>query len=382
VKVLMVTPSYRPIVGGTETYVHQLTVKLNDAGISTDVMTLNMDEKWKPTSRDEIRFDDGFKLYRVSASNPRALNFRGHTLSAELLNVHVVPRLNFSSEFGEYDIIHFHDDIDLSFPFFAHFSRSKTPTLLHCHSIPYTYRRYRRNILSGTSFRNAADLYVGLSKFSIGLLQNLGVPDSKLFRLPNAVDVKTFHPDVQEKMDNVVLYAARITKGKGLDVLLKALLYLDVETRLVIIGPIGDQVFFDEIRRLALKINAETFHKVEYRGVVGASDLEKWYRRASIFVCPSVSDHFPISILEALASGTPVVATRIAAIPEIVVDEFNGLLVSENQPRALALALKRLLENRRFRDEVGNNARHIAEEYFSWDVVLRKLTGTYEALCG
>jgi glycosyltransferase involved in cell wall biosynthesis len=378
----MVTPSYRPIVGGTETYVQQLAIKLNQAEICTDVMTLNMDSKWAPLAKNETTVDDGFKVYRVSAHNPRIFGFRGHTLGAELLNVHVLPRLNFSSEFEEYDIIHFHDDIDLSFPFFAHISRSKKHTLLHCHSIPYTYGRYKRNILSGTSFRKAADLYVGLSKFSLDLLQNLGLPNSKLLRLPNAVDVNAFSPNVREKVENLVLYAARITRDKGLDVLLRALPYLDVKTRLVIIGPVGDQLFFREVQQLILKIRTETIHEVEYLGVISASDLKVWHRRASIFVCPSKSDHFPISILEAMASGTPVVAARIAAIPEMIIDEFNGLLVPKNEPRELALALKRLLENGKLRDLMGKNARQTGVECFSWDVVLRKLLGTYEMLCG
>jgi glycosyltransferase involved in cell wall biosynthesis len=377
----MVTPSYSPIVGGTETYVHQLTSKLNKAEICADVMTLNMDLKWAPKNRNEVNADDGFKVYRVSASNPWVFNFRGHTLGGELLNIHALPRLNFSAEFGEYDIIHFHDDIDLSFPFFAHLFRLKTPTLMHCHSIPYTYGKYKRNILSGTLFRKAADLYVGLSKFSVGLLQNLGLPDSKLFTLPNAVDVETFHPSGEEKIDNLVLYAARITRGKGLDVLLKALPNLDVRSRLVIIGPVGDQLFFREVERLIRKMNVETIHKIEYLGVVNVSDLARWHRQASIFVCPSISDHFPISILEAMASGTPIVASRIGAIPEMVVDEFSGLLVSENDPSALAFALKRLLENGKLRASLGNNARQTVKKYFSWDVVLRKLLRTYEELC-
>jgi glycosyltransferase involved in cell wall biosynthesis len=377
----MVTPSYHPIVGGTETYVRQLTSQLNKAEICADVMTLNMDSKWAPKNRDEVKADDGFKVYRVSASNPRVFNFRGHTLSGELLNIHALPRLNFSAEFGEYDIIHFHDDIDLSFPSFANLFRSKTPTLLHCHSIPYTYGRYKRNILSGTLFRKAADLYVGLSRFSVRLLQNLGLPNSKLFTLPNAVDIETFRPSSEKKIDNLILYAARITRGKGLDVLIKALPNLNVRARLVIIGPVGDQLFFREIQRLIRKMNAETMHKVEYLGLVSISDLARWHRQASIFVCPSISDHFPISILEAMASGTPVVASRIGAIPEMIVDELSGLLVSENDPAALAFALKRLLESSELRDMLGKNARQTVEKYYSWDVVLRKLLGTYEDLC-
>ena len=53
-KVLMVTPSFRPILGGTETYVEQLTIALNRKGVTTDVMTFNMDSKWNPVKEDQI----------------------------------------------------------------------------------------------------------------------------------------------------------------------------------------------------------------------------------------------------------------------------------------------------------------------------------------
>jgi glycosyltransferase involved in cell wall biosynthesis len=210
-----------------------------------------------------------------------------------------------------YDVIHFHDDIDLSFPFFSHLLRANDkPRLLHCHSLPYTYKGYKRNYLSGALLRKIADLYIALSKYTVRLLLDLGLPKNKVTILPNAVDTVAFRP-TGNKAENTVLYAARITPQKGLDVLLNALFYLDVQTHLIIIGPVGDRSFFSKIEYLMQKVIKETSHTITYLGCVDKSTLIDCHQKASVFVCPSIFDHFPISNLEAMACGTPVVGTYV-----------------------------------------------------------------------
>jgi glycosyltransferase involved in cell wall biosynthesis len=379
-RILMVTPSYYPIVGGTETLVQQLALKLNERrGVHADVMTFNMEAKWIPSKKEEIREEEGFKVFRVSALN--AFEFRSHSPYSMLFNIHVIPKLNFVREFGKYDVIHFHDDIDLSFPLFSYFLRmNKEPKLLHCHSLAFTYERYRRNFLSGNLLRRVADLYVGSSSYSIRLLLNLGLPKAKLTTLPNAVDTKVFRPDENKKVDNVILYVARIVRYKGLVVLLRALFHLNIETHVIIIGPVGDPLYFSEVQHLIQKINAETRHRVAYLGLVDRNTFIKWFQKASVFVCPSLLETFGTVNLEALACGTPVIATRVGGIPDVVKDGVNGILVPPNDPLALASALQKLLENKKSRELYGRAGRKIVEKCFSWNFVLEELIKIYERL--
>ena len=377
-RVLMVTPSYFPILGGTETYVQQLTHILNQKkGMHADVMTYNMDSKWSPTNRDEIIKEDGFKVFRVPAYNPRILKGLYH----ELFNVHVIPKLDFTGEFRNYDIIHFHDDTDVSLPLFSYFVNApKKSRLLHCHTLPYTYDRYKRNLLLRTLFKKVADLYVGLSKHTLRFLLDLGLPKAKLAILPNAVDTETFRPNDNRKIDNLILFVARIIPTKGLDVLLKALFHLDIQTQVIIIGPVGDQSFFSYVQRLIRKVNDETLHEVTYIGPLYENDLIKWYQKAAIFAAPAIWEHFSISNLEALACGTPVISTPIGATPEVVKDGLNGMLVPPNEPLALASALEKLLKNETLRELYGRRGREIVENFFSWKIVSEKVTEIYRRL--
>lgn len=380
-KVLMVTPSYHPILGGTETYVRQLTQKLNQTGVHADVMTLNMNAKWNPASRDDIRQENGFKLSRVSAYNPHVLNFHGHSFYGELFNAHVIPRLNFAREFDNYDIIHFHDDTDFSFPFFSYITRGKSnPTLLHFHTIPFTYTRYKRNFLLGALLRRVADVYVGLSKYTTRFMLELGLPKAKIVTIPNAVDTETFRPNDSKKMDNLILSVGRIIPEKGLDVLLKAMFNLKTRTQVVIIGTAENDSYFSGIQHLIQRINDRTEHKVSYLGPIHGNALIDWYQKATIFAAPARKEHFGIANIEALACGTPVVASAVGGVPDVVKDGFDGVLVPPDQSLALASALETLLENKKLRESYGRNGRMMAEKFFSWNTVLEKVVRIYKKL--
>jgi glycosyltransferase involved in cell wall biosynthesis len=115
-------------------------------------------------------------------------------------------------------------------------------------------------------------------------------------------------------------------------------------------------------------------------GRVDKNTLIDWHRKASVFACPSVSDHFPISILEAMACGTPVVGTNVGAIPEVIKNGINGVLVPPNDSKAFAIALGELLADKKEREAYGENARKIVEKSFSWQAVIGRLIRTYASL--
>jgi len=367
-KVLMVTPSYHPILGGTETVVRNLSIKLNEMGIHTDVMTFNMNRKWNPAWKGKTEKIDGVNVFKIAALNWLPI---GHSQRITF-KINLIPG-RFTYLLKNYDLIHFHDDSDLTFPLFSYFV--KKPKLLHLHGFYFDF--YRRNLLSRYMLKMVADAYIPIARTFERDLVELGIPESKIRRLPNGVDVKKFHPS-KEKIDNLLLFVGRISTVKGLHILLKSLRYLIKPVHLVIIGP--PDYGFEEILRLINKENERGVHEVTYLGILETEDVIKWYQRASIFVHPSLFEVFPVTNLEALSCGTPVVATNVAGIPEIVRDRQHGILVPPNNPARLAEAIQYLLENEDIRIKFGREGRKWVVKNFSLEAVTEKLCRIYKEI--
>lgn len=114
-RVLMVTPGFYPIKGGTETMVRNLSIELNKVGVHVDVMTFNMDRKWNPKWREKIEKIDGITVFKVPA-----LNWLPSEHSPRItFGINLIPG-RFRHWMKEYDIIHFHE-AEFSFPLFSYF---------------------------------------------------------------------------------------------------------------------------------------------------------------------------------------------------------------------------------------------------------------------
>lgn len=373
----MVTPFYHPFVGGTENLIENISIRLNKIGATTDIMTFNykftprgVSTNWKKS----VIHINGLRVIEIPALSwfpfPRLrppVNFR----------VNLIPGW-FTNEFNNYDIIHFHSDIDLSFPLFSYYV--KKPKILHCHSLDVTYRFYKKNLLAGHIFRNVANVYLAMSGSIRDLLINLSVPRKKITVIPNCIDTEEFKPSEQPRINNLLLYVGRLEEKKGVHVLLESLSHLSKSAQLVIIGRPMNSAYLERILSSINKVNSETTHKAIYLGVLRREELIKWYQRASVFVCPSLSEPFGIVNLEALSCETPVVASNVGGIPEIVLDDHNGTLVRPNDAVQLANALQFLLDTRKTRQKYGKKGRAWILKRFSSEVVVEKLCMLYENL--
>jgi glycosyltransferase involved in cell wall biosynthesis len=380
-KVLMLTPSYDPIIGGTETVIKNLTIYLNKIGVETDVITFNMDKKWEPKWKWEIREENGFKVYRIHAFNPfkKIPNPMGF-----FFKVHVIPNPSFRKIIKDYDILHFHDDVDLTFPLFSYFV--KKPKVFQCHTLELTLESYRKNMLSRCLFKNIADMHTSFSNYSLKLLHQLGIPKNKTNLLPNGVDVHKFRADQEKKIPNLILFVGRMERWKGLHVLLKSLLNIDIPVHLIIIGPNYNDSYFREIIELINKIKEKKNHKIAYLNSVSDEELVKWYQRASVFVWPSLAqtEAFGVVTAEALSCETPVVASTITSRSDdtmlFVEDQKNGIIVQQNDMHELAEAMQYLLYNEDVRIKFGKEGRRHIAKYFSWETVVKRLYNIYKEL--
>jgi glycosyltransferase involved in cell wall biosynthesis len=373
-KVLMVTPFYYPIIGGTETYVETMSIKLNEIGVSTDILTFSIDKTWKPWSINQIRGGstediNGMKIIRIPAITflPTRIMFRMNFLPGK-----------FTNYLKEYDVIHFHNDIDLSFPIFS--SHIDKPKIFHCHLINNTSKLYRRNPIYKYIFKNITDRYIIPSKFSIRLLTDIGIREDQIEVVPNGVNIDKFKPLNKPKTENLLLFVGRLHPQKGLLTILESLQHLHTSIQLKIIGPSLDSIFIRKIIEKVQLINKKTNHKVDYLGAKTGEELVKWYQKASLLVQPSLSELFPMVTLEAMSCGTPVVATNIGGIPEIVADYKTGILVPPNDAVKLAEAIQFLLDNEKIRIKFGEECRKRVVENFSSEAVAKELFKIYKKM--
>lgn len=369
-RVLMVTPSYYPIKGGAEAVVRNLSIELNKLGVKTDILTFNMNEKWKPFWKGKIEKADGITIYKIPA-----LNWYPITHSDRItMGLNLVPG-RFRYLFKNYDILHFHGK-DLTLPFFS-FTVNK-PKIFHSHGLSFDY--YKRYYLSRMIFANIANLYISISQHMQNQFINLGINKDNIRLLHNGINGDIFYPS-GEKKESLVLFVGRITFIKGLHVLLNSLKYLDKKIHLVIIGPSSwDVDYFNEIMAKIENENKKGFHKITYVGPLEPSEIVQWYQKASIFVSPSFVEAFAVVNLEALACETPVVSTTVGGIPEIIQNGKNGLLVPPNNDVKLAEAIQYLLDNEDIRRRFGQSGRQLVMENFFYDVLGKKLCKIYKEM--
>ncbi|MFF7369012.1 glycogen synthase [Streptomyces tricolor] len=208
----------------------------------------------------------------------------------------------------------------------------------------------------------------------------------------NGIDTGLYRPDhgtdalVRHGIDPArpyVLFVGRITRQKGVPQLLRAVRDIDPGAQVVLCAGAADtpeidrefQELFEELRR----VRAGVFWIPQ---MLPRTEVIQLLTRAAVFVCPSVYEPLGIVNLEAMACGTPVVASRVGGIPEVVADGRTGLLVDVDDGFAsgLARALDTVLGDPAAARRMGEAGRARAVGEFGWDAVARRTAGLYEEI--
>jgi len=133
---------------------------------------------------------------------------------------------------------------------------------------------------------------------------------------------------------------------------------------------------------LKAKLAGDLASKVAFHGFLSRPELVDHYYNADVFAFPPIwNEGFGCTPVEAMAAGTPVVATRSGGIVETVRDQETGFLVEKNDCQALAEAICKLLENDALRESMGRAARQQALERFRWDKIVAAMHDRYQRLC-
>jgi len=184
-----------------------------------------------------------------------------------------------------------------------------------------------------------------------------------------------------------VLFNGRITRQKGLTLLLAAALKLDPHFQLVIVASSPDTPeIAAEVAALAGRVSAERGNLIWIDHFIAREDLIHLHSHAAVFVCPSIYEPFGLVILEAMACETPVVASRVGGIPEIVVEGETGYLVDfdpadlDGFTSALADRIEKLLKDPTLAARMGKVGRERVVRHFGWPAIASKTVQLYKTL--
>jgi glycosyltransferase involved in cell wall biosynthesis len=222
--------------------------------------------------------------------------------------------------------------------------------------------------------------------------ERLGASADRLEVVPYGVDVTRFRPTAARREalragvnalpgQPLIVAAGRLVKKKGFEYLIDALPVMTSETRpLLVIAGAGD--LEQELRGRAARSGAGD--RVIFAGNLTHDEVSDWFAAADVVVAPSIRDDsgnvdgLPNTVLEALASAAPLVATSAGGIASVVENERTGLIVPERDARAIAAAIERLLADPEKARELGAAGRALVESRFGWGRVAERLSAAYD----
>ncbi len=196
-----------------------------------------------------------------------------------------------------------------------------------------------------------ADIILTHSRFFANLARRKGEEYPQVVIAPLGVDPIPCRdvPSCSQAKDGPIklLFVGECTPVKGLKPLIKALSMLkDIDIHLDIAGGYSpEDQYFEETQRIIERNGLE--NRLTFHGFLQRNDLERLYQECSIFVCPSLLEGYSGALAEAIGHGLPIVATTAGAIPEMVTDNVNALLVKPGDSQALGAAIAKLAADHR-----------------------------------
>lgn len=230
-----------------------------------------------------------------------------------------------------------------------------------------------------------ADRIVAVSKHSRGeILDNFDVDAARIEVIHNGIDLDVWQPSdsvaTRRAFDidgDYILFLGRTSRQKGMVHLIDAMQYVDKDVRLVCCTSAPDTPEIEA--EIAAKVAGQP--RVQWINTqLREEQYIELYSQARVFACPSIYEPFGIINLEAMACETPVVASAVGGIQEVVVDGETGFLVPPADPKALADKINLLLRDPDLARQYGQAGRRRVEQHFSWSSIADKTLQMYQGL--
>lgn len=365
-KVCLVSPYDFIHPGGVTEHVRHLADELRHRGHDVVIMA--------PSSR--VGDDHGIPGYvRIGRSIP----VRGNGSVARIaLSFHLVRRVRTLLAAEDFDVVHYHEPLVPGLPLTTlRFHRGANVGTFHAMARRNLGYYYGRPFLQRYFDRLHALIAVSIP--ARDFISRYFEGDYQI--VPNGIDSKRFspsHPLVPELRSpgkSTILFVGRMEHRKGFAILLRAYALLRErreDARLVVVGDGPMRWGYER------QCEAEEIPDVTFLGHVGADVLPRIFATADIFCAPAIGgESFGIVLLEAMASGVPVLASAIPGFSQVVESGRDGLLVPPKQPKVWAQALESLLNDPGLRESMGRAGVEKAQRY-DWNVVVDQILAVYE----
>jgi len=387
-KVLHVTPYYLPSIkfGGPVQSIHSLNKYLLRKGIELDVYTTNTEVEEKGLFYHNYwKYLDNVKI--------KYFNFLGY----DQFNFSIKICLELIKNITNYDLVHI--SLVWNFPVFCSSVAciiNNIPFIISPHgTLNYeainikskNKKNFYFKLIAQHYLKRASAIHFTTEDEKENVLNHLKL-NNKNFIVPNGIDIEEYKQLPQAGSfkkkypllmnSKYILFLGRINYKKGLDLLAKAFgelsrIYPDLY--MVVAGP--DNSYQKELEKILRELHV--FEKVVFTGLLSGVDILEAYTDAELFVLSSYSENFGMTVIEAMACGTPVVISNMVGIHREVKNNNAGI-ITENKVESLVDAMRSLLENRELSKKYSNNGKQFVAQYYDIDKVADMMIREYEKI--
>ncbi len=369
---MITTGIFPPDIGGPATQIEQLASDLAKKGFDVAVLTYGTPEKKKRI----------FKLVSVSKKIPRELRqaiFGFKTFlfgySADVIYATDLYSVGFFSMLAagfwrKKFVVRFAGDSAWETAFNRGLTQDDILTFQEKIYADFTEKLKKRR----TKILKSADIVIAVSDFIKNLAEKIGVNPEKIRVIYNAVDFFESVPVWKAPEEATLVYSGRLTSWKGVDTLIEITAGLKTKYPDITFEIIGKGTEKKNLEELVFKLGLGK--NIHFRGQMSETETHEIFSCSTIFVLNTDYEGLSHAILNAMNVGVPVITTPAGGNPELIQNEYNGLLVAYSDKKAWQAAIERLLDDKALREKFSQNAKKTLEK-FKWSELIGK---TIEAL--
>lgn len=277
--------------------------------------------------------------------------------------------------FDNYDIIHLNGfSVFPTYFILKNRKNIKSKIILSVHGNLQEHKKKLLRIIYdkfALRYINKIDHVIAVSDAEKNQLIKLGFPKNKITIAYNGVKSISIERKQKEKL---VLYLGRLASTKNLELLIESFSLCKVtNSKLIIAGP--DYGSLNSLKQITKKLNLE--NRVSFLGEVSESEKNSLFSKASVFVHPSMSDIFALTLLEAASAGIPCIAFNVGGNKEIFSEPKTGYLVDSITSTSLASAIDEILLNEQLAHEISVKGKKYIMNKFSWEKTVEQIEQIY-----
>ena len=277
------------------------------------------------------------------------------------------------------DVVHSHT-ADLGFILSFACKLNKIPIINHCHgvSFPYKQNTSAKRIIEKFCLKYSKfNKIITVDENSLSAFKKANIKN--VIYLPNGVDIENFNKAKTKRTNKTIfLFVGRLEKQKGLVYLIEAINILKEKSSNFEVHLIGKGSEEAYLKELVSKFNFKEY--IKFLGEKTYQEITDCYINSDAFILTSIWEGFPLTLLEAWAARLAVIITNVGGISKICTDKKNALIIPPQSPEKIAEVMLVLIDNKKLREQLGENGRKLVEEKYSWENTAKEFISIYKNL--